>query len=119
MNRKPFQRPPLQWEDAGIFIDPNTPAGKVDTARVPACKLSIASAGYDHRKGIDRIKMSYKLGWLEKEAFRPIANIPDERAEEFIAALRAAMTEAHVAYHNGFKAVQGKLAVTMGEAAKG
>jgi hypothetical protein len=91
---------------------------KEKARRYAACQVSIASAGFDHKNKVDRVKFSYKLGWFVDEYFTPTSNIPDERALEFVEALQKAISSAKVAHNNAVKKTQGKLAASIGEQMK-
>lgn len=124
-NHRTNGRPPLDWQPVGVYTgpDPVVPEKapdhvKAKARRHAAVQVSIASAGFDHKEGIDRVKFSYRLGWLDNENFQPASNIPDERVTEFIEALQKVAANAKIAHSNALKKAKGQLASSIGEQMK-
>lgn len=86
---------------------------KVKARRYAACEVQIASAGFDHKLGVDRVKFSYRMGWEDNGQFVSTAHIPDERVAEFIEALQKAAANAKVAHSNAVKSAKGTLTSTL------
>lgn len=127
-NHRTQGRPPLEWQVAGVFVGPEPVVPdkapefvKAKARRYAACQVSVASAGFDHKNQVDRLKFSHKLGWLDPETqrFEPITNLPDERVAEFVVALQKAAAEAKIVHANSMKKVKGQLAASISEQMKG
>jgi len=119
-NATRLQRPPLEWRPLAVFTGPdpvvpdNLPEHVKEKARRKAAVLvEIASAGFDHKNGVDRVKFSYKIGWEVDEKFIPTSHMPDERVTEFIIALQKASAEAKVAHNNAIKSAKGALTANL------
>lgn len=124
-NHGQHSRPPLEWEVLAVYegpepvLDPKMPERVREKAkRIAACQVSMASAGFDHRNNIDRVKFSYKLGFMDNGRFAPTSHIPDERVAEFVAVLQKASAEAKVVHANAVKKTKGQLAAAIGEQIK-
>ncbi len=87
--------------------------------RLPACEINAAVVGWDAKNKVDRLKFTFRLGWLEGTEFMPVTFIPGDYGcgEKFRALWMEAETRAKEEYDR-IKAKRGGLRATVGDMAE-